>query len=375
MDTSFSAEQNILRESISRYFTENFSLEKRRDIVKSNNGFDRSSWHEYSQMGWLSLLLAEDVGGFAGGDEEILILMEQVGRHLVMDPFVPTLVMFGRLIEKVGSLAQKTLYLQPLMNGELIGSVAYLEPGRRYDYLAPRTIAVPCAEGWLVTGKKSFVLNGGSADIVVVNATCENSGSGLFLVDTKSAGVTLRNHTSMDGHPLCDIELQGVMVSDASRLGDFGGSDELLEGVCLDACLALSAEALGLMDKVLSQSLAYSRTREQFGQAIGSFQAISHRLVDMYMHIEQVRSLLYKAVTEASGCQQARKKSIYGLKAFVCEASIKVGESAIQVHGGMGLTEELPTTHYFKRLAMISHLFGDENYHLHQYIGMEQRDG
>ncbi|HYC05013.1 MAG TPA: acyl-CoA dehydrogenase family protein [Azospirillaceae bacterium] len=369
MDFTLSEDQTLLQDSVRRFVADRYGFDARRAIVAGPDGFSRAHWRTMAELGWLMLPFSEEDGGLGGGGVEIMLLAEQFGRGLVVEPFLASCVMAGDLIAKLGSPAQKERLLPALMDGSLIATVAATEAQSRFDLGAVATTAERRGDGWVLDGAKTVVLSGPAAGLFVVPARAAE-GITLFLVPADAPGLTRRDYPLVDGGRGSDLRLQGVTLGDEARLGPAGGGLEPLLAMADRTILALGAEAVGAMEVLLWSTVEYARTRVQFDQPIARFQVVQHRLVDMYIEYEQTKSLLLMAAMRLDEGGDAAAKAASALKVQVGKAGRFIGQQAVQLHGGMGMTDELAIGHYFKRLTAIDALFGNVDFHLERFASL-----
>lgn len=373
MDFSFTEEQSLLQDSVQRFVQNSYEFETRQKLVKTEEGFSRDNWSSFAELGWLALPFTEESGGFGGTAVETMIMMEEFGKGLVVEPYVTTVIMAGSIIEAGGSTAQKEGVLAEIMAGTKLAAVAYVEPQARFNLADVTTSAVASDDGYTLNGFKGVVLGGPSADVVVVPARTsgeqrDRDGITLFLVDASAEGISRRDYPTIDGGRASEVTFENVSVGAGDMLGEAGAGLELLEVGINNGILAVCAEAVGAMEVLYKTTVEYCKTREQFGQPIGKFQVLQHRMVDMFMEHEQAKSLLYMAAIRMSEDDDvAARKAISALKVQVGKGGRFVGQSAIQLHGGMGMTDELNVGHYFKRITAVETLFGNADFHLKQY--------
>ena len=373
MEFSLSDEQSLLKDSVQRYIQNSYAFEDRQRLIGSEAGFSRDNWKNFAELGWLALPFSEEVGGFGGTAVETMILMEEFGKGLVVEPYLASVILAGSIIEKSESEVIRSNVLSAMMSGEKLAALAFVEPQARFNLSDVETSGKESVDGFVLAGYKAVVIGGPSADYLVVPARTSGSrvdedGITLFLVDSKADGVSLRNYPTIDGHQASELNLQKVTVEAANVIGEIGKGFPILEEAIEKGILAVGAEAVGAMEVLYKSTVEYCKTREQFGQPIGKFQVLQHRMVDMFMEHEQSKSLLYMAAIKmSSGDESERKKSISALKVQVGKSGRFVGQNAIQLHGGMGMTDELNIGHYFKRLTAIETLFGNVDHHLKKY--------
>jgi len=373
MDFSFSDEQTLLQDSVSRFIQNDYGFEARQKIVKQEPGFSSEHWRTFAELGWLGVPFAEDDGGFGGGAVESMIMMEQFGKGLVVEPFLPTVVLAGGAIAIGGSAEQKAAHLPGIIDGSTQGALAFAEPQGRYNLADLTTTAKQQRDGWVIDGYKAVVLNGPAADLLVISARTggdqrDADGVSLFLVPADADGIERRDYPTVDALQASEITFKGVQVGADALLGAAGEGLPILEEVLDRGILAVGAEAVGAMEVAYRATVEYCKQREQFGQPIGQFQVLQHRMVDMFMEHEQSKSLMVMAAMRLDeGYGDAAKKAVSALKVQVGKSGRFVGQQAVQLHGGMGMTDELAVGHYFKRLTTIDTLFGNVDFHLKRF--------
>ena len=373
MDFSFTEEQSLLQDSVHRFLQNSYEFENRQKLIRTEEGFSRDNWSTFAELGWLALPFAEEFGGFGGTAVETMIVMEEFGKGLVVEPYLTTVIMAGKIIEAGGSPAQKESVLADIMAGTSLAAVAYVEPQARFNLADVSTTATQSGDGYTLNGFKGVVLGGPSADVLVVPARTSGdqrdaAGITLFLVDASADGVSRRDYPTIDGGRASEITFENVEVGNGGVLGEVDSGMALLEVGINNGILAVCAEAVGAMEVLYKATVEYCKTREQFGQPIGKFQVLQHRMVDMFMEHEQAKSLLYMAAIRMSEDDEVEaRKAISALKVQVGKGGRFVGQNAIQLHGGMGMTDELNVGHYFKRITTIETLFGNADFHLKQY--------
>jgi len=376
MDFSFSEEQGLLQDSVQRFIQNDYAFDARQKLLKTDEGFSRDNWASFAELGWLALPFSEESGGFGGTAVETMILMEEFGKGLVVEPYVSTVIMAGSVIEAGGSAAHKEGALAEIMAGTRLASLAYVEPQARFNLADVTTTATADGDSYKINGFKGVVLGGPSADLLVVPARTsgdqkDESGITLFLVDASASGISKRDYPTIDGLQASEITFENVSVSADDVLGEVGNGLALLEKGINNGILAVGAEAVGAMEVLYKTTVEYCKTREQFGQPIGKFQVLQHRMVDMFMEHEQAKSLLYMAALRMSEDDEIEaKKAISALKVQIGKGGRFVGQNAIQLHGGMGMTDELNVGHYFKRITAIETLFGNVDHHLKKYANV-----
>ncbi|MGX4676178.1 acyl-CoA dehydrogenase family protein [SAR92 clade bacterium H246] len=374
MFIEYSEEQTMLHDSADKYLRENYSFENRQATVKKSRGFSAEQWQMFADLGWLAMTFEEEAGGFGGGALETMILCEQFGKYLVLEPYLESVVLVGGLIAAGAQPAIKEHYLSGLMAGELQGALAYLEEGNVANPHYVETKAEATGDGYVLNGSKAVVLNGPEADMFLVSARVGDSSIGakegisLFVVDKNSQGLHCNNYKTYDGRSACELQLDNVTLNADALVGELGNASAMAAPIFSRAIVAVCAEAVGAMDALLEATVDYTKQRKQFGQSISSFQVLRHRMVDMYMEIELTRSLLMATAWKLDNGSGDAEQCVAALKAKVGKAGRYVSHNAIQLHGGIGTTDEFRVGHYFKRLAAIGVMFGSRDSHLSRYM-------
>jgi hypothetical protein len=373
MDLTLSDEQRLLRESADRFVSETYTADHRRRIANDPLGFSAENWKQFAELGWLALPIPEAYGGLGGGAIEIGILMEAFGRGLVAEPYLSTVVIGASLISECGTEAQKQALLPKIADGSLFLALAHSERQARFDLAEVRTTAKRTSGGWRLDGQKTAVLDGSAADQIIVSARVDDGRLCLFLVPQGTRGLALRDYPRLGGGRACNLELGGIELPADARLGD--GSDALpaVEAMVDRAMAALGAEAVGIMQTLLDQTLEYTRIRKQFGRPLSANQVIRHRLADMAMQCDEARSMALRAALMASAEPVARSRAASGAKAKIGKCARFVAEQAVQLHGAMGVTEELDIGAYFKRLLAFDTLFGGSAHHYRRHAALGGR--
>jgi pimeloyl-CoA dehydrogenase small subunit len=370
MDFDLSDEQRLLRDSVTRLLADHYGFAQRRGYQAEPEGWSRALWARYAEQGLLGLPFAEEHGGFGGGAVEIMLVMEAFGRALALEPYLATIVLGGAALRLAGSEVQKSAILPQVAEGRMILAFAHGERQARYDLSDVLTTAKPRAGGWVLDGAKSVVVHGDSADRLIVSARIagerdDPDGIGLFLVDAKANGVARRAYPMRDGTRAAEIALSAVEISGDDVLGEPGAALPIIARVVEAGIAATSAEAVGAMEAMHAMTLEYLKTRQQFGRPIGHNQALQHRAAEMLIALEQGRSLAMLAAMMVDEPDAAeREHNIAMAKIGVGQASRFVAQNAIQLHGGIGMTEEYAVGHYFRRVMVIEHMFGDPAHHL-----------
>jgi alkylation response protein AidB-like acyl-CoA dehydrogenase len=370
MDLSYSEEQIMLRDSAERFVDANCGADNLRKMRSSEEGFSRGYWKQMAELGWLALPFTEDQGGLGGTAVDTSVLMEAFGKGLVLEPYLTTVVMGGGALKAAGG--QEEL-IGRIIEGDLLLAVAYAEPQARFDLFDVATTARKDGDGWIIDGHKAVVLHGDSADKIIVSARTsgdrrDKGGISLFIVDRGAAGLERRAYPTVDGSRAAELFFHSVKVSSDALLGEEGKGLAILEKVSDDAITALCSEAVGAMKVLLDTTVEYTKTRVQFGQPIAKFQVLRHRMADMMMEYEQAKSMALVAALKVDSADPVeRRKAVSGAKVQIGKSGRFVGQQAVQLHGGMGMTDELSVGHYFKRLTMIDVLFGNVDHHLKQF--------
>ena len=375
MDFTFNEEQSLIQDQVDQFVQKEYDWETRQSLSNSELGFGEDNWKKFAELGWLGISVSEDSGGFGGSAIESMLIMEAFGKGLVVEPFLETVIMAGGLIDDHGSDQQKSSFLEPTIAGEMHLALAYAEPQSRFNLSDVVTEAKADGDNFIINGYKSVVMNGPSADQIIVSARTsgtqlDENGISLFIIDANASGLDKTNYKTVDGRRASDLTFENVSVSKENLIGDQDKGFEILDSAIDKAILAISAEAVGAMEVLYKTTVEYTKTREQFGTAIGKFQVLQHRMVDMFMEYEQCKSLLYMATMKHEEKAEDAKKAISGLKYQVGKAGKFIGQQAVQLHGGMGVTDELNVGHYFKRLTTVGTIFGNTDYHLKKYTSL-----
>lgn len=371
MDFDLSPEQSQLKDGVERLIAATYpSLEARQMLMKQPQGFSARGWAQFAEMGLLGIPFSEDEGGFGGGPVETLVVMEALGKGLALEPYLSSVVLGGGAVRLAGSAAQKERIIPAIVDGSLRLALAQTEAQARYDLQDIATTAREAAGGYLLDGRKSVVVNGDSAVLLVVSARTagarrDEDGISLFLVPADAAGVRVTGYPTQDGGRAAEIVLSEVKVTEADLLGEEGKGLPVLQRLAEYAIAALAAEAVGAMSALHALTVDYLKTRSQFGTPIGNFQVLQHRAVDMLIAVEQARSMAYyAAMMVESEDTTERAAALSAVKVQINRSCRLVGQEAVQLHGGIGMTMEYIGAHYFKRLTMIESLFGDTPHHL-----------
>jgi len=376
MDFTLTLEQQLLKDSAARLLADAYDFEQRSAYVVAEQGWSRALWRQYAELGFLGIGIPEEFGGTGGGAFETMVVMEEMGRRMTLEPYVSTAVICRDLLLAGGTPAQKQAHLPRIVSGDLVLALAALERQSRFDFHDVAATARRAGDGWVLEGRKTLVPHGDSADLLLVTARVEGGrrdshGLRLFIVDPATLGLTRTRVTQVDSHRAADIEMRGVQVPGSALLGESGEPGDvlaMLESAREAGVAALLAESTGCMEELLKMTVEYLKTRRQFGRTLASFQALQHRAVDMLMHMEQARSMTILA-TSLLGQPPSPERSrwIAGAKAFNCEAWRFVGEQGVQLHGGIGITMEHAASHLFRRLVAMETALGDRDHHLDRF--------
>lgn len=377
MDFSNTEEQQMLQESVQKFVHKSYDFDTRNQIIASENGFSQQNWELFAELGWLTVPFKEEDGGFGGSAVDLAVMMEEFGKAMVVEPFIASAVLSGGVISEQGSAEQKADLLPKIMEGKLQLACAYAEPGSRFNLANIKTSAVADGDNVVLNGNKTAVLNGSNAEILLVvaresGAATDGEGVSIFLVDAKSAGVSIQAFANVDGKKSAEISLKDVSVAASARLGSAGTALQALQDSVDRATLAVSAEAVGAMEALLHKTVEYSKTRKQFGTAIGTFQALQHRMADMFIECQLARSIVIMAAMKLDGGEDAaeKTKAISAAKSRIGKAIQKVGQEAIQIHGGIGMTEELDVGQLFKSVTAAEIMFGNTDYHTERFASL-----
>jgi pimeloyl-CoA dehydrogenase small subunit len=370
MDFELTEEQQLLKQTCERYFGDHYQFESRKRYAHEPRGWSLIAWKQYADLGLLGVPFAEDYGGFGGGPVETMIVMEQIGRVLLLEPYLATVVLGGGFVRLGGSDTQRAEILPKIAAGELSLSFAHAERRARYDLADVATTARRDGAAYVLDGAKTLVLHGDTAEKFVVSARLsggqtDRNGLALFLIDATAPGVSVRGYPTVDGLRAAEVTLSNVRAQAAAALGEPGAAFPLIERVADQAIAALCAEAVGAMAAMHETTVEYMKTRKQFGVTIGSFQVLQHRAADMLIAVEQARSMaMFATMMAAEDDARERRQAISAAKVQIGRSGRFVGQQAIQIHGGIGMTMETKVGHYFKRVTVIDTQFGDADYHL-----------
>jgi alkylation response protein AidB-like acyl-CoA dehydrogenase len=377
VDFSNTEEQQMLQESVQKFVYKSYDFDTRNKIIATEKGFSDENWELFAELGWLTVPFQEEDGGFGGSAVDLVVMMEEFGKAMLVEPFVATTVLAGGLISEQGSAQQKAELLPKIMEGKLQLACAYAEPGSRFNLANIKTSAAADGDNIVLNGSKTAVLNGSNAEVLLVvaresGAATDTTGVSVFMVDATSDGVSIQAFANVDGKKSAEITLKDVSVPATARLGEAGSALPALTAVVDRATLAVSAEAVGAMEAMLHKTVEYSKTRKQFGTAIGTFQALQHRMADMFIECQLARSIVIMAAMKLDGGEDATEKSkaVSAAKSRIGKAINNVGQEAIQIHGGIAMTEELDVGHLFKLVTAAEIMFGNTDYHTERFASL-----
>jgi alkylation response protein AidB-like acyl-CoA dehydrogenase len=374
MDFNFTEEQQLLADTVQRFVREQYSFEARRDILQSSAGWSREVWQELAGLGLTALNVPEEHGGLNAGAVDTMLVMNKLGEGLLLEPFLGAAVLTPALLTRLNDEQAAADMLPAIASGERIVIVAHQEPHTRGELDHVATRAEKSADGYVLDGHKSVIAHGDAADELLVTArvsgkTGDTDGISVFRIDPKAAGVTVKGYATIDGQRAADIELKKVRVAVSGRIGAEGKAFPAIEAAHEVALSAICAEAVGIMKAINAATLEYTRSRKQFGQPIAKFQVLQHRMADMFLHGEQATSMSYLAAIRCVDPDATeRRRALSAAKVVIGQAGRFVGQQAVQLHGGMGMTDEMLVSHYFKRLTAIDLTFGDTDFHTQQFV-------
>ena len=359
MNLDYNDEQNMLREQIQKFCESEYDFYKREEIVKSSNDFDENVWNLFAEQGWLSMPFSEQSGGLGFGPIELSILFEEFGKALVIEPYLSTVVLSGTLFDK-STFSEKNDLIEKICTGSIHISLAYAEVDNGYDYLSPSTTL---DSKFVLNGTKTLVLNGSNAEKIIV--TCTNDDTlNIVVLDANTSGVSINSFSTVDGQSCSEISFENVKLDKSNIIATGNDAENLLKETINLATLCICAEAVGCMESCYHKTLEYTKGREQFGQPISGFQVLQHRMVDMFIESELAKSLLIKAMLEVNNRSDEMYKHVSALKSYVGKSGKLSAKEAVQLHGGMGVSEEMMIGHYLKKMISIDALFGNADYHL-----------
>ena len=377
MDFDLSEEQQLLKDSVTRLLSDRYDFESRKRFQTMPEGFSPKLWQDFAELGILGVAFAEEDGGFGGGPVETMIIMEAFGKALVIEPYLASVVLAGGLIRHAGTPEQRARLVPGIADGSVRFAFAHSERQSGHDLADIKTSVRRDGGDFILDGEKGLVLHGDTADMLIVSARFaggqrDKGGIGLFIVDANAAGISRRGYPTQDGMRAAEISFDNVRVPAADTLGEPGAAYPTIERVIDEAIAALSAEAVGVMQEALDMTVEYLKTRKQFGVAIGSFQVLQHRASDMVVELEQARSMaMLASMMAADNNPEERRKAVSAAKVQIGRSGRFIGQQAVQMHGGIGMTMEYKLGHLFKRLTMIDLLFGNADHHLDLFAAGE----
>lgn len=374
MNFEHTEERRMLADSLNRFIADQYGVEKRNHVAASSQGYSTGMLQQFAELGVVGALLREEDGGFGGAGFDIAVVFEALGRGLVIEPLLGSAVLAAEAISAAGSIEQKAV-LGQIAEAGIVASFAHDEPDTHYELARVAATARRDGDGWVLDGAKAVVLNAEHAHLFVVSARTagaidDEAGISLLLVPADAAGLSIVGTPTMDGGRVGELTFNGVRLEAGALLGAEGQGYPVLERAVGRGILALCAEALGAMEAAKEATLDYLRTRKQFGVPIGSFQALQHRMADLLLEIEQARSAVINAASSLDADRITRERALSSAKYSIGRIGTLVAEECIQLHGGIGMTWELPMAHFAKRLVMIDHQLGDEDHHLERYIAL-----
>lgn len=376
MNLHLSEEQQLLKDSVERLMIEGYGFDRRRRYQLENPGFSEAMWRRYAELGLLGLPFSEAHGGFGGGAVETMIVMEAFGKALVIEPYFATVVLAGGVLRHGASESQKAELFAAIAEGRMKLAFADAEPQSRYDLFDVETQAKKDGDGWMLNGTKGLVLHGDAADRIVISARTagdsrKKEGIGLFLLDANAPGLTRRGYPTQSGQRAVETTLENVRATAADVIGDPADAFPVISRAVDEAVAALYAEAVGCFAEMQAITLSYLKTRKQFDATIGSFQVLQHRAVDMFVQLEQSRSMaMYATMMTGEGDATERERAISAAKVQIGQSASAIGQQSIQLHGGIGMTMEYSIGHYFKHVTTIDTLFGDADHHLRRLASL-----
>ena len=377
MHFELTEEQTLLENMVTAFVRDDYNWETREKIVKTEEGWKPENWSKFAELGLLSVPFSEDHGGLGGTAVDSMVVMEQFGKGLVVEPFMPSILLSGNLISKLANESQANEIIPKIIEGESRYVFAYAEPQSRFDLSDVKTSATKDGDEYTLNGFKSVVFGASMATHIIIAARTSGDqrsedGITLFLADIKSNGITLQTYPTIDEYRASEVVIENLKISSDMVLGEVDKVYSVVEEVIDLATIAACSEAIGVLQVLKDSTIDYCKQRKQFGQPISKNQAIQHKLVDMMIEYEQAKSILYAAVTADLSNADERKKAVSGAKARIGQSIKFVGESAIQLHGGMGMVDEYMISHYFKRATMLGVLFGNVDFHMKRFVGLTQ---
>jgi len=375
MDFSFTSEQDQLRDTVAKLVAQRYDFDTRRKVAKSESGWRPEMWSQFAELGLLGASFTEAEGGFGSGPIEAMIIAEEFGKGLVIEPYLQTVVIGGNFLRHGGTDAQKEEHIAAIIGGEALIAFAYSEPKSRFDLNDVSTTAKKDGAGYVLNGHKAVVIGAPFATHLIVTARTsggqrDTNGVTVFLLAKNAKGVTRRDYPTVDGLRASEVYFENVAVAADAVIGEIDGGLPLVEKVVDNAIAALCAEAVGCFKVLNEATISYAKQRKQFGQPIATFQVLQHRMVDMFMAAEQASSMTYMVTLKLDEADKARKLAASAAKVQIGKAGKLVSQDAVQIHGGMGMTDELNVGHFFKRVTMIESQFGNTDWHLRRYTAL-----
>jgi hypothetical protein len=362
MNLDYNEEQIMLREQIQKFCESEYDFYKREEVIKSDKHFDAEVWKLFADQGWLSMPFSEESGGLGFGPIELSILFEEFGKALVIEPYLATVVLSGTLLDK-STYAEKIDLIDKISSGDMHISLGYAEADKGYDYLSPST---SLDSDNILNGTKTLVLNGSNSKKLIISCMKDKEFN-LIILDSDTDGVSINSFSTVDGQSCSEISFENVVVNDSNIVASGDEAINLLNETINLAVLCVSAEAVGCMESCYFKTLEYTKGREQFGQPISNFQVLQHRMVDMFIESELAKSLLIKAMLEVNNNSEEMYKHVSALKSYIGKSGKLSAKEAVQLHGGMGVSEEMMIGHYLKKMISIDALFGNSDYHLKKF--------
>lgn len=377
MDFSYSDVQQMLQDSVQKFVSKSYDFDTRTKIVASEEGYSKENWQLFAELGWLAVPFSEESGGLGGSAVDLMVMMEEFGKGNLVEPFLSSVVLCGGLVNELADEDRKVEKLGKVISGDLMLACAFAEAGSRFNLSKVATSATSKGDNIVINGKKIAVLNGPNADELLVVAResggeTDPDGISVFCVPPATEGVTIRPFTNVDGQKSSEIDFKDVVISEAARLGEKGNALGALEKAADRVIVGLSAEAVGALEVLLRKTVEYSKTRKQFGTSIGTFQALQHRMADMFIECQLARSIVVMAAMRLDGADEQREKTkaVSAAKSRVGKAIRSVGQESVQIHGGIGVTNELDVGHYFKRVTALEIMFGNTDYHTERFASL-----
>jgi alkylation response protein AidB-like acyl-CoA dehydrogenase len=377
VDFSYSEVQQMLQDSVQKFVSKSYDFDTRTKIVASEEGYSKENWQLFAELGWLAVPFSEESGGLGGSAVDLMVMMEEFGKGNLVEPFLSSVVLCGGLVNELADEDRKVEKLGKVINGDLMLACAFAEAGSRFNLSKVATSATSNGDNIVINGKKIAVLNGPNADELLVVAResggeTDPDGISVFCVPPATEGVTIRPFTNVDGQKSSEIDFNGVVIPEAARLGEKGNALSALEKAADRVIVGLSAEAVGALEVLLRKTVEYSKTRKQFGTSIGTFQALQHRMADMFIECQLARSIVVMAAMRLDGADEQREKTkaVSAAKSRVGKAIRSVGQESVQIHGGIGVTNELDVGHYFKRVTALEIMFGNTDYHTERFASL-----